>query len=157
MDPLDPTGPCVHCKKAGMTALECGGKAFPGQRKGIAKPTRWEKSTARFILENGGEESKELLAELHRKREAGEDILAITEIGVNMRDISHESVPPIIASVLTIGPPSRLPMLIPISIGPSTASISCLDTPTSTQMRTVQKMRMLSNSISRTPTSHSIS
>lgn len=82
MDPLDPKGPCIHCKKAGMTAIECGGKALPGRRTGVVKPTQWDKSTARFILENGGEDSKELLAELHRNREAGEDNLVIPDSGV---------------------------------------------------------------------------
>jgi hypothetical protein len=84
MDPLDPKGPCIQCKKVGMTAIECGGKALPGRRTGIVKPTQWDKSTARFILENGGEDSKELLAELHRKREVGEDNLVIPNSGVGM-------------------------------------------------------------------------
>ena len=85
MDPLDPTGPCIYCKNAGMTAMECGGKALPGCRTGIAKPARWYKSTARFILENGDEDSKELLAELHRKHEAGEDTLVTTDSVVGER------------------------------------------------------------------------
>ena len=84
MDPSDPTGPCIHCKKAGMTAMECGGRALPGRRKGIAKPTKWEKSTARFILENGGKDSKEPLAELDRKREAREDTLMVNDTGVGV-------------------------------------------------------------------------
>jgi len=76
-----------------MTAIECGGQALPGHRAGIAKPTKWYKSTSRFILENAGEDSRELLAELHRNTEAEEDTLVITDSGVGVTMETHPTNP----------------------------------------------------------------
>jgi hypothetical protein len=63
MDPSDPEGPCTHCRKAGLTAKQCGGQSFPIAKGGIAKPSRWRKGMVRFLLEHGQEDSPEIVEE----------------------------------------------------------------------------------------------